>query len=477
MSSISEKVPNPDEVLGLKENDILLANQGMDKDLPALSSDVKAFLESRDTKEYALLGPEDSLGKELLTVYREHGIESLKKAYSLLTSSGTLKEADKETALKLLKEEKGKNLQLRSVAADKLMGQVGSFRDEGILITRRTDKKGHVKIELFHIAGLSDAFGEGRFSKVYKVREEVFGTTYKDKIAAFKTSMEPGLQSDILSLEWIKELNGGRMPEGIQKFPKMYGPEGQVLKFYGHKDLIEIVNAGVFENVDVIKSFRGPLKALAFFKQFGVAHTDIKPDNIIFAEGAEEGVTADFGKVYIFPPLNFEDREDVQKKAKRMLKIIGSERPVKIHVTPKFQTEADYSYYLKILNEQIVPGLERIAGGFEPGEKFLENYEEMRYRIEKMQVMQLGITLAFALIGADFFSCVVPEQNFEEQNFVTHLNSDLLQTLLFEELGENEFSIPLLKLLWGMLLPDHKRRPKAEQVQSYYESLLKKFDL
>ena len=95
------------KVWDVKENDVSLTNQGVDKDVQALWSDVKTLLESG---EYATLGPEDRLGKELLTIYREHGKEALEKAHSLLTSSGVLSESDKETALKLLKRRKRKKL-------------------------------------------------------------------------------------------------------------------------------------------------------------------------------------------------------------------------------------------------------------------------------------------------------------------------------------------------------------------------------
>jgi len=472
MSAVSGKEGfPPDESMGCKENDVSLTNQGVDKDVQALWSDVKTLLESG---EYATLGPEDRLGKELLTIYREHGKEALEKAHSLLTSSGVLSESDKETALKLLKEEKGKNLQLRSIAADKLIGQVGSYQDKGILVTRRKDKMGHVKLELFHIADLTQAFGEGGGNKAYKVREEVFGTTYKDKLAIFRAPKTPDIvQSNVASLEWIRELYG-ELPAYIQKFPKMHGPEGQVLKLYGQQDLLEAMIKGLGV-AGLFKALRGPMKALVFFKLLGIAHIDLKPDNIFLAEGAKEGVVGDFDKVYIFPPLNFADPEDVVKKAKRMLAIIGNDRPVQMNISPKYQTEEDYNAYVGLLNQHVVPGLEKIAAGHPPPKHFIKYYEQMRMRIELMQVMQVAVLTAYPLIGSDFFSCIVPEEDRDTQIFVTHLDEKLLKKQLIEVLGTSPFTARLFNLLRQMLRIDVAIRPKAEAVQAYYEDLLQNY--
>ena len=423
------------------------------------------------------LNSNDKLGIELLGIYKTEGKDGVLDY--LLSKSHVITPDMKKKATDLLVENAhlGTDTKLRRYAAKALLADKKKFKDEGLIIVSKTDKKGYEKLEVFHLSHGVE-IGKGAFNTAKLIRQEVFGTTaagpkYKSKEAIHKFSHKAGgdATDDVATLTWATELNGGKVPKGFQKLPKTAGDNEQITKYYERTDLAKTHLSAIA----ALKIMRGPMQALLECERLGVAHTDIKAPNILVGEvaiGVLEAVLADFGKVRIFPDLSKLNSLERQAMAKKIL-------AQHLGVDARFVHTATYLTYKEAVELQghlkyILPNLEIIAEGrIPPGGLgyFNKKYNEMKEHIVKMQVMQMGKALGVAVLGPVFeYDCV----DYTKARYLESVEPLDLQEIIYDTFGVNtELSNDVFTLLNGMLQIDPKNRMSPKDVYYLYENILR----
>ena len=449
-----------------------------------------------DEKHYFFLNSKDELGEQLLDIYKNKGSDGLKTAGELLLRNDSRGDTLRRQvmAVNLLKNEKyiGQDTKLRRDAAKALLGNEKKYEGEGILVTRKLDRYGIEKINVYHI-DKGEKLGEGTYNTVRKIREEVFGKTvdkkgkeidkYKDKQAAFKYSHKAGgdATDDVGALEWTKELNGGEVPYGCQKPPKAVGKNEQVTKLQKVGDLEQ----AKLTPRQALRAMRSPISFLLKMQEFGIAHTDIKAPNLLVEktkEGKAEAVVADFGGVNIFPDLKDLNTEGRKAMATKMLEHMKSIKNINNQyevpkdefgflVSPNQQTGMEINNYRAAL-KRVLPDLQKIAKGEDPSPEFEKNYSDMKAGIAKMQIIQMGCTLARAVLGEEAFSnCIFYSR--DDGSFLKP-DTKTIQDQIELKFGKNNSSKELYELINDMLDPNPDNRPTAEQVNERYEKIMKK---
>ncbi len=382
--------------------------------------------------------------------------------------------ADKADAAKVLKEGIGAHSSRREAAARELVKDQTTYEGEGLLVIKRKHKNGDEKIQVFHVEDETRATPmiAGYYNAISRIREEVFGNAYKDKTAILRTALPdkpPGTAgTDAQVVGWIEKHNGGVMPEGIRK---QYKIEGRVMKHYQAGDLYDAKFGSDNNRLDGREAFRalkGPMQALLYFKKNGIAHIDLKIENILLENKPGEGPQAriiDFDNVRIFPELSA-DTPNQQDVAKEILQFFGdpsSDRAYSEVNQPAFEPELYHQYM-----EEIKPTLEALSRGetLSPDKmaEFYTTYKRMKIGVEKMQVAQMGMVLGLAIFG-DQFHWLTFEAVAEDFGAL-----ELLISAKYQEPVAGE----LFWLLGGMLDPSLTNRFTAEEACKQYESLLTK---
>ncbi len=426
------------------------------------------------------LNSDDKLGIELLEAYKRVGKDGV--LTYLLSKPHIITPDMKKKATDLLVKDahQGADTKLRRYAAKALLAGKERFKGEGLIVISKTDKKGYEKLEVFHLSQ-GVIVGQGAFNTAKLIRQEVFGTTatgpkYKSKEAIYKFSHKPGgdATDDVPTITWAIELNGGKVPKGFPKPPKTTGDNEQIIKYYERTDLSKTH----LPPLETLKLMQGPMQALVECERLGVAHTDIKPPNILVEEiaiGALAAALADFGKVRIFPDIALLNSLERQTMAQ---KILAQELGLKAKFvyTPRYQTLNEALELRDHLN-YILPNLEIIAEGRIPSGGlgyFNIKYTEMRAHIAKMQVMQMGKTFGVAVLGSAFErGCV----DYTKEGWLVSVDPLKLQETIYDTFGVNtELSNDVFTLLNGMLKTDPKNRMSAKTIYHFYEHIMRHID-
>jgi len=401
---------------------------------------------------------------ELLKVLNDPS--AAENAYEFLKKEGIVIVLSEAQAVEVLNENVGTNSALREAAAKALMKNRDVYEGNGLIVIKRKHKTGQEKIQVFHVAGKDRVeLAEGGFNKIYKIREEVFGKAYKDKTAIYRESL-PGkaVESDAPVLEWIEKDSGGTMPEGIRKQYKVEGKavDGKIMKFYdgGKKSL---------DDKQAFRALKGPMNALLYFKKKGIAHIDLKVENLLLENG--KAVVTDFDRVRIFPDFD-ENTADKQQMAQVILKYLGPNN--KVAFTGLNQNVAEVAQY-ELYMEKIRPALETLSRG-EPLLireliAFYSNFNKMKVCLEKLEVAQMGMIVGRAVFDeAELKGCY----SVKDYNRIEYAQFDLvkLEELIKKKYGDGPFANDLLIVMKGMLDPDPSQRFTAEQANAWYEVLL-----
>ena len=387
--------------------------------------------------------------------------------------------ADKADAAKALKEGIGAHSSLREAAARELVKDQTTYEGEGLLVIKRKHENGDEKIQVFHVEDKIGKITQGAYNAIYRIREEVFGNAYKDKTAILREAKDktailrealpdkaPGTDAQVLG--WIEKHNGGVMPEGIRK---QYKIEGRVMKDYQEGDLYAAKFGSGNNRLDGRQAFRalkGPMQVLLYFKKNGIAHIDLKIENILLENKPGEEPQAriiDFDNVRIFPDLS-EDTPNQQDVAKEILQFFGDPSNDKAYTADNQPALEPYLYHQYM--EEIKPTLEALSRGEtlspEKMAEFYTNYKHMKIGVEKMQVAQMGMVLGLAIFGDQFHWLTFD-----------HVAQDLgALDLLILDNYEEPVAGELFWLLGGMLDPSVGGRFTVEEAYKQYESLLTK---
>ncbi len=388
------------------------------------------------------------------------------KAHEFLKKEGVEVVLDETQAVEALKGNVGTNSPLREAAAKILMKNRDVYEGDGLIVIKRKHKTGEEKIQVFHVAGKDRVeLAEGGFNKIYKIREEVFGKSYKDKAAIYREGLpDKAVESDAPILEWIEKDSGGTMPEGIRKQYKVEGKavDGKIMKFYdgGKKSL---------DDKQAFRALKGPMNALLYFKKKGIAHIDLKVENLLLENG--KAVVTDFDRVRIFPDFD-ENTQDKQQTAQVILKYLGpNEKIAFTGLNQNVKEVAQYKSYMAIIR----PALEALSRGETLSIKeliaFYSNYNKMKICLEKLQVAQMGMIVGRAVFDkAELEGCYT----FEDYNGIKYAKFDFvkLEGLIKAKYGDGPLASDLLILMKGMLDPDPSQRFTAELANAWYEVVL-----
>ena len=240
----------------------------------------------------------------------------------------------------------------------------------------------------------------------------------------------PNLEAHIL-----KELRGNQLFSDLRKeFQKIYSlklfgvveparlhrlPDGTaylVMKLYGGNDLHNLVYVSpVLPTLDfTAKLFLGPMEALAFFAEKGVAYFDIKPQNLFISR--TKMAAGDPASAFILPEL------DENETFHTLLQKLSPELLRFPDFTAKFIAKKEYINYRNALEElraflrdKKMKGTGRfISTPLLP--EFIIFYNSLRHKGEKIQVMQMGISMLSAYLK------VIADKSY--QDFIIYENDD-----------------------------------------------------
>ena len=143
-----------------------------------------------------------------------------------------------------------------------------------------------------------ELLGSGAFAKVHKVWDAATGEKYAAKIAENNSGARSAFKDEI---EILTKLNVGEyVANMIEFFAK---PDCVIiLEFQSGGDLFdEIVKRNPYVESDARKACLQLLTAIKFMHDQGIAHLDLKPENVLLDENCNVKVT-DFGLSKCFDP-------------------------------------------------------------------------------------------------------------------------------------------------------------------------------
>ena len=150
--------------------------------------------------------------------------------------------------------------------------------------------------------------GSGAFAKVYEVFDAETGEQYAAKIAEKNSGAKSAFKDEVEILTQLKV--GDFVTNMIESFSK---PDCVIiLEFQSGGDLFdEIVKRNPYVESDARKACLQLLTAIKFMHDQGIAHLDLKPENVLLDENCNVKVT-DFGLSKCFEAHN--PRKNVFKK-------------------------------------------------------------------------------------------------------------------------------------------------------------------
>ena len=276
--------------------------------------------------------------------------------------------------------------------------------------------KGNGKYRVANMLQWDKKLGRGHSADVYRVPGYTLdGKTgqIKDKPHVVKVlKKDPSLEGRIQN-----EVRGNQLFAYLRdEFQKIYGlklfgvveparlhrlPDGTaclVMKLYDGNDLHNLVyKSDVPPTLDfTAKLFLGPMEALAFFAENGVAYFDIKPENLFISR--TKMATGDASSAFTLPEL------DENETFHTLLQKLSPEILRFPDFTARFITKEEYTSYKASLDElraflrdkQKTGNEKFISTPLTP--EFIDFYNKLRKKGEKIQVMQMGIALLSAYL-------------------------------------------------------------------------------
>jgi len=391
---------------------------------------------------------------------------------------------------------------IRVAAAAIMVPEIGKARElphRSILCRRRISSatsSATIVVSIFNLA--VGPVKKGRFRQVSPVIEEVLITDSASNLPLLFELREavliepidsrfPNGINDIPILRCIKEMNGGKLPEGFQDMPLVILNDAQIMKKYKLGNMAEAAAQAQLTLSGKLSAMRGPVVALQGLKDFGVCHGDTKPSNwlVTIKEKMPYGVLADFDGVMIFFKFDWENATPSERKkmAQKIIQLAyipinhDESRPY-IPSTPHTMIDKEKVRWRELFN-LIWNDLCRLADGQSLDRElsdFVKNYKIFTAFFEKIQVFQTGIGVVqilfsnFKLSQDELNKVIKFTANIENHDASFEILSKKLKVLFAPNLELAEACFTFFK---GTLNVSAEDRFDAAQAIAAYDTILK----